>query len=101
MKLEPALYPDLWGCAGRLTGCDCGCGCDGDGNGDCVCLSTFCLSPGPRDPRSRSFDVTRAIGGKVGGREAEAGDGCWASRGDAESLLRGDCWWLCSDDGED
>jgi hypothetical protein len=59
------------------------------------------LSARPRGSKPRSLDVTRAIGGKVGGKEAEAGDGCWASRGDAESGLRGDCWWLWSDEGED
>lgn len=46
-----------------------------------------------------SFDVTRAIGGKVGGREAEEGAeaaeaeadaASCASRGDGESALRGD-----------
>lgn len=48
-----------------------------------------------------SFDVTRAIGGKVGGREVEAGAeaaeaeaeadaASCASRGDGESALRGD-----------
>lgn len=89
MNPEPVLlYPGFWDCDERLAGGSAG-------------FSTSRLSSTWGGSRLSSFDVTRAIGGKVGGREveaeaeaaeaeAEADDASCASRGDVESALRGD-----------